>query len=302
MSKPSSIFAGGWTPAKAAILNNIKLPEKTRCKVCHKIKNISNFSNKQLLDLKHRIAGVHGDKAKSPIAEIIACRACTQGSVHELTCCICNEPKSLDGFAKAQRKDPDNARCLLCVNQHVTEPWAHVEQDDDEDDSSDDQFSDTVSNRHSNASYRYGSDVNTTTSALKAVNLSEHDKSYSCSADKKEGSSVATESDLLGSYSESGKGKGKEKENFGAGYGSAGSPWTTGSERSLQMITENRTEKSGFARPRKVGNSGFANPPPGPPQRRPDDILDHLKATEPGRTVSYSDSSDSDSDGSFGML
>ena len=84
---------------------------RTRCKVCHKIKNISNFSNKQLLDLKHRIAGVHGDKAKSPIAEIIACRACTQGSVHEMTCCICNEPKSLDGFSKAQRKDPDNAVC-----------------------------------------------------------------------------------------------------------------------------------------------------------------------------------------------
>ncbi|KAL8692006.1 MAG: hypothetical protein Q9218_002877 [Villophora microphyllina] len=64
---------------------------RTKCKVCHKIKTISNFSNKQLIDLRHRITGPNGDKARSAVAEIITCRACTGGPVNELTCCICGE-------------------------------------------------------------------------------------------------------------------------------------------------------------------------------------------------------------------
>ncbi|KAL8751524.1 MAG: hypothetical protein Q9199_006357 [Rusavskia elegans] len=292
MSKKSaSIFASGWTPAKAAV---------TRCKVCHKIKAISNYSNKQQLELKQKLAGALGEKAKSPIAEIIVCKQCTPGPISELTCCICNLPKGLESFSKAQRKDPDHARCLLCVNDHVTEPWAHVDhQEGLEEEPSDEDDSDTRSttNPYSGASYRPGSEVNSAISGLRAFDLSEHDKWHS--PEKKKGSTVATESDLLGSYSESGKGKGKQKENIHKGYGS---PSITGSERSVQIITDDYTQKGGFARPQKAGNTGFANPPPGPPQRRPDDIIDHLKASATGRVVSYDDETDSDSDGSFGML
>ncbi|KAL8680166.1 MAG: hypothetical protein Q9186_003633 [Xanthomendoza sp. 1 TL-2023] len=134
--KPANIFAGGWSEQKA---------QKTRCKACHKIKAMTHFSAKQQLDLKHRIAGPHGEKAASAIAEIITCRACNGGSNYEMTCVICGEPKGLAAFSKAQRKDPDNARCLLCVNEHVTEPWAHVERNEElsDEDSDNDSTTDT---------------------------------------------------------------------------------------------------------------------------------------------------------------
>lgn len=65
------------------------------------------------MTLRHRIAGPNGHKAKSAIAEIITCRTCIGGPINELTCSICGEVKGLDGFSKAQRKDPDEAVSLL---------------------------------------------------------------------------------------------------------------------------------------------------------------------------------------------
>ncbi|KAI4276796.1 MAG: hypothetical protein LQ337_002235 [Flavoplaca oasis] len=286
-SKAGNIFAGGWTTQKAAVLNSTKLPDKTRCKVCHKIQAIGNFSNKQQLDLKHKLAGQHGDKLRSPIAETIVCKKCTPGPNFEMTCCICNEPQGLERFSKNQRKDPDNARCLLCVNEHVTAPLAHFEQQEDfEEVSSDEDHSDnrSMTNPWSGASYRPGSEVNSATSGLRALNLSEHEESSPIWSDG-------------GSYP--GKSKGKQKENI---HGRNSSPSIKGSESSVQIVTDTYQEKSSFARLPKAGNTGFANPPPGPPQRRPDDIIDQLKASGTGRVVSYSDDSDDDSEGSFGML
>ncbi|KAL8849200.1 MAG: hypothetical protein Q9221_005826 [Calogaya cf. arnoldii] len=298
--KPASIFAGGWTAQKAAVLNSTKLPDKTRCKACHKLKAIGNFSNKQQLDFRHRLAGPYAEKLRSPISETIVCKACTPGPISELTCCLCGFPKSLDEFSKNQRKDPDNARCLLCVNAHLTEGWAHVDQKEEEieDDSDDSEDLDTRSttNPYSSASYRPGSEVASATSGLRALNLSEHDKWNL--PEKKKSTTVASESDLLGSYTESVKGKGKQKENVHGGY--HGSPSIAGSERSVNIITDGT--RSGFARPPKGGNPGFANPPPGAPQRHPNDIIEHLKVKEAGRVVSYNDDDDTASDDSFGML
>ncbi|KAL8650943.1 MAG: hypothetical protein Q9226_004936 [Calogaya cf. arnoldii] len=285
--KPASIFAGGWTAQKAAVLNSTKLPNKTRCKACHKLKAIGNFSNKQQLDFRHRLAGPYGEKLRSPISETIVCKACTPGPISELTCCVCGDPKSLDEFSKNQRKDPDNA--------HLTEGWAHVDQKEEEieEDSDDSEDLDTRSttNPYSSASYRPGSEVASATSGLRAFNLSEHDKWNV--PEKKKSTTVASGSDLLGSYTESVKGKGKQKENYG-------SPSIAGSERSVNIITDGT--RSGFARPPKGGNAGFANPPPGAPQRHPNDIVELLKAKETGRVVSYDDDDDTASDDSFGML
>ncbi|KAL8834676.1 MAG: hypothetical protein Q9176_007361 [Flavoplaca citrina] len=240
-SKAGNIFAGGWTNQKAAV---------TRCKVCHKIQAIGNFSNKQQLHLKQKLAGQHGDKLRSPIAETIVCKKCTPGPNFEMICCICNIPKGLEAFSKAQRKDPDNARCLLCVNDHLTAPLAHVEQpEDDEDDDGSDGDDDYLDNRsttnpYSSASYRPGSEVASATSGLGALNLSEHDRWYA--ADNKTASVHVSESDLLGPSIGSHKGKGKEKENVPSGYGARS---VTGSDRSLQIITETSPGNSGSARP-----------------------------------------------------
>lgn len=86
---------------------------RTRCKGCHKLKAVSLYSNKQQLDLKQRIAGHQGDKAKLPTAEVITCRACTSGQTQELSCCICGEAKGLEAFGKNQRKNPDTAVTIL---------------------------------------------------------------------------------------------------------------------------------------------------------------------------------------------
>ncbi|KAI4240707.1 MAG: hypothetical protein L6R40_004952 [Gallowayella cf. fulva] len=340
--KPANIFAGGWTAQKAAKLNQTKLPDKyctlaallldsgllpvrTRCKACKKIKTINHYSNKQQAELRHRIAGPHGEKASSATAQIITCRACTGGQNHEMTCIICGEPKGLEAFSKAQRKDPDNARCLICVNEHINEPWAHVNKDGEHGEDESDTDSDT--NTFTNA---YASEVNTATSALREINLSEHDKAYSDATHKKKGADTATESDLLGTWSSVSKGKGKAKENEPIPYTSYDSQGgaharhyaqsVTSSDHSVEIITDG-PEQSRFAKPRvqwfpstllctakqhvlqrATGNTGWAKKPSGPPQKRPDNIIDQLKASATGRTVSYNDDEEDSDDLEWGTL
>jgi hypothetical protein len=82
---------------------------RTRCKGCKRLKNIAQFSNKQLMDLRNYLA------MGNTITEwgmLIDCRQCTGVQIHEMTCAVCDETKGLDGFSKAQRHNPDNAVCL----------------------------------------------------------------------------------------------------------------------------------------------------------------------------------------------
>ena len=79
--------------------------ERVKCKGCKKWKAHAQYSNKQLADLKYKIlitdnAGAHGD---------IKCRSCTGQQVIEMECIICDTVKELDGFFKAQRRNPDQA-------------------------------------------------------------------------------------------------------------------------------------------------------------------------------------------------
>ncbi|QDS74042.1 hypothetical protein FKW77_009146 [Venturia effusa] len=70
-------------------LKNIALPDKLRCKRCQKWKQadgMENFSKKQLAALQ---------------------------------CSVCNNYKGLEEFAFAQRRDPDAAKCLDCMNEQL---------------------------------------------------------------------------------------------------------------------------------------------------------------------------------------
>ncbi|KAL8716571.1 MAG: hypothetical protein Q9225_006110 [Loekoesia sp. 1 TL-2023] len=328
MTKPASIFAGGWTPEKAARLNNIKLPDKTRCNGCHKLKALSLFSNKQLIDLRQRIAGRQGEKAKAPTAEIITCRTCTSGQVQELTCFICGETKGLEAFGKTQRKNPDTARCILCVHEQGVQKWADREwnEGEKEGDLSDAETSGSApTNPYASSSHQHDDGLSAVSLALKEVNLAAHNKVHGHQA-AKTGSTVITNSDLLGSYSDvgltdetSGKGKGKAKENTPSnwqdfaskirgsdvveftGYDSKGdahhqirSTSTVASDESVVIMTDAPRGRSGVPKA-QGGKQQFAKVPRGPsPEMRKDSMVTALKSAATGRTVTYSDDEDTD--------
>ena len=81
---------------------------RTRCKGCKRLKKTSQFSNKQLNDLRNYLAMGY---TITDWGMLIECRQCTGVQIHEMTCAVCEETKGLDGFSKAQRHDPDNAVC-----------------------------------------------------------------------------------------------------------------------------------------------------------------------------------------------
>ncbi|KAL8797142.1 MAG: hypothetical protein Q9195_000609 [Heterodermia aff. obscurata] len=152
-SKPYSIYAGGYSEEKKARLQATKLPEKLRCKQCKKLKVTDGYSQRQLLDFRQRLA--RNPALASESTASVVCRTCTGGQVTELECTQCNTIKALEGFTKAQRRDPDFARCILCVNLDLKEPTAGLEggrDDESTDDNSDDNdgmtnpYADTVSN------------------------------------------------------------------------------------------------------------------------------------------------------------
>ncbi|KKZ64188.1 hypothetical protein EMCG_01536 [[Emmonsia] crescens] len=90
---------------------------RIKCKVCKKIREQSAFSKRQLEELckgmlKSGCNGITGQK-------YAGCLNCMCGQVVELTCCVCDTTMALEFFSKAQRHDPDNARCKNCVQGHL---------------------------------------------------------------------------------------------------------------------------------------------------------------------------------------
>ncbi|KAF2090276.1 hypothetical protein K490DRAFT_54669 [Saccharata proteae CBS 121410] len=83
------------------------VPDKIKCDRCKKLKGRMNYSNKRILDLEERIS-----RGQS---KTVTCSACLGGQVQELECRMCLKWKGLDDFAKAQRKNPDGAKCNKCM-------------------------------------------------------------------------------------------------------------------------------------------------------------------------------------------
>ncbi|GME49298.1 DNA repair protein rad7 [Neofusicoccum parvum] len=131
----------------AESLKNIRLPDKIRCDRCNKWKGHTNYSKKRLNDLREKI------RSNGPKQYTSQCTLCVPGQVMELKCFVCEKDKGLEDFAKAQRKDPDHARCNDCMKEQLdTEPingqhnyrdefLARSDSDDDEDFSSDEEYS-----------------------------------------------------------------------------------------------------------------------------------------------------------------
>ena len=117
-----SIYAGGYDKEKKAKLEATKLPEKIKCQSCNKLKVPDSFSNNQLLDFKQRLA--RNPRLALPTSAIITCRQCQPNQVHELECSQCGQMKSLDGFTKAQRRDPDRAVSVFKSSRVATQWFA----------------------------------------------------------------------------------------------------------------------------------------------------------------------------------
>ncbi|RPB08305.1 hypothetical protein P167DRAFT_578405 [Morchella conica CCBAS932] len=102
-------------------------PSQIRCAVCKKTKSREEFSNRQLLKFTSYNKGSRTTK-KDVDSVHVTCTLCTAGQTVELKCYVCDKVKGLHEFAKNQRKDPDNARCIKCVDSDITaEPDLHAD-------------------------------------------------------------------------------------------------------------------------------------------------------------------------------
>ncbi|MCJ1259342.1 hypothetical protein MMC24_007179 [Lignoscripta atroalba] len=133
MAPKGGMYAGGYNEVTASKMATVELPEKIRCQACKKVKGVPQYSKKQLSDLRFKI--LQFGKISGTNGAYIKCRGCTGQQVTEMTCVHCDEVKGLDGFTKAQRREPDNARCISCVRDHMAvEPGLEGEGKDDESD------------------------------------------------------------------------------------------------------------------------------------------------------------------------
>lgn len=102
-----------YAPYASRQVQSSSLPQgNIECIRCHRKKPQTQFSNKQLEELRKAIKI---RKANASKEAIVTCRFCMPGQTEELHCCICSETKSLDDFAKAQRSKPDQAVTLTPV-------------------------------------------------------------------------------------------------------------------------------------------------------------------------------------------
>ncbi|KAI7088655.1 hypothetical protein KC356_g3113 [Hortaea werneckii] len=110
-------------------VQNVALPEKIKCSRCNKLKAPSNFSNKQIDDLKKKIHQEYGFNATTQ--GFVPCMTCTGAPRTEMECHYCGITKSLDHFSKQQRKDPDRASCWDCTAERQNQPAGAGGSDDD---------------------------------------------------------------------------------------------------------------------------------------------------------------------------
>ncbi|CEL00604.1 hypothetical protein ASPCAL00202 [Aspergillus calidoustus] len=109
-------YSGGFSETIQRQLERVNLPDKIKCKTCHKWRLIASFSKRQLNIVRH---AVHEQGNRALSTGHASCLTCTNGQITELTCIVCEQTKALDGFANNQRKEHENARCLRCVQGHA---------------------------------------------------------------------------------------------------------------------------------------------------------------------------------------
>ncbi|KAJ4994413.1 hypothetical protein SVAN01_00242 [Stagonosporopsis vannaccii] len=106
-----------YDPDEMARLRRVSLPPKLKCNMCEKNYNAANFSQKQLTDVRYQISTMN-KIIKNP-----KCFNCSGRQLVELECYMCHKTKGLEGFAKSQRNNTEEARCYACTDiQLAREP------------------------------------------------------------------------------------------------------------------------------------------------------------------------------------
>jgi len=128
-------------PALSLGSSSLTLRHSIKCARCLKFKRTDrpHFSNKEKAKLRYAI---HTDGQSVAASTPINCIMCTGEQRTELYCGYCNKVMVLAKFSKVQRKSPDNAKCIICVEeQKAAEPdynGAAVNSDDSNGDNDDD--------------------------------------------------------------------------------------------------------------------------------------------------------------------
>ncbi|KAI5855997.1 Stc1 domain-containing protein [Tricharina praecox] len=115
------------------------VPNEITCYVCKKKKPKSQYANRQIQRFADTICNVYAPAGRTLTDPKTTCKTCTPQQVTELTCCNCEKTKGLTHFAKNQRKNPDAARCMKCVQRGLGagsgDEFSDGDDDTDQDDS-----------------------------------------------------------------------------------------------------------------------------------------------------------------------
>ncbi|KAM3578322.1 hypothetical protein VKS41_009264 [Umbelopsis sp. WA50703] len=105
-------------------------PQTYDCMFCKRNLPADAFSKTQLSKATYNPWAPHGYNKKKQ--QQICCKQCSPGQSSTLTCMVCTKTKPLEGFAKAQRRNAEKARCLICMQKYHDEDIYDSEEDSDD--------------------------------------------------------------------------------------------------------------------------------------------------------------------------
>ncbi|KAG2177735.1 hypothetical protein INT43_002982 [Umbelopsis isabellina] len=104
-------------------------PPTYDCMFCKRNLPAEAFSKTQLSKATYNPWAPPGYNKKK---QHICCKQCSPGQSSTLTCMVCTKTKPLKGFAKAQRRNAEKARCLICMQKYHDEDIYDSEEDSDD--------------------------------------------------------------------------------------------------------------------------------------------------------------------------
>ncbi|KAL2046863.1 hypothetical protein N7G274_000881 [Stereocaulon virgatum] len=232
--KLTSAYNRGWTLHKKKRIDALVLPNKLRCWECRKLLKTSLFSEVNQKEIKSAI--VAGQINIETLQDVPwrRCRHCTPTQVTELECIMCLKVKGLDGFTKAQRRDPDRARCMECVYDHQAEdPIEGTAKDFYElkKMQEDEEFDDDISNAHEDSEFDESEAGGGVPHELNQENLANHNTSTNEHSSKPSASRQSTNASTASSrpaYAGVSSAKLKAWQAVGCGYGGSTANSTSG--------------------------------------------------------------------------